>query len=239
MEEKTIKIVKPLKTLLTGESRTPSMGLGRRGLSMVSTDSAGFAEKIKYRLQKSSGSEWRKFTLSYLTETEAPKEAHRDPQIISNSLALHVLFKIYTDIGGKAEFTAEKTPPALYQRNQYFVYPPAPRQTYQPKEKAAPTAEGRGGRPRLVVNRAAGPVREGDRSLSEAALPAQPRSPGRALSHPADGAVAEELRLLLADTALKQEILKTITGTRRPYLAPDKARSTADGAVEDDAGKVS
>ena len=126
MEEKTIKIVKPLKTLLTGESRTPSMGLGRRGLSMVSTDSAGFAEKIKYRLQKSSGSEWRKFTLSYLTETEAPKEAHRDPQIISNSLALHVLFKIYTDIGGKAEFTAEKTPPALYQRNQYFVYPPAP-----------------------------------------------------------------------------------------------------------------
>jgi len=222
MEQKKIKTLRPLKTLAAGKLKSAALGLGRRGLAMRCTDSAGFAEKIKYRLQKSSGSEWRKFTLSYLTEAETSQGALRDPQIVSNSLALHVLFKIYADVGGNAALGERKTPAALYQKNQYFVYPPSEQPAPRPAGKAAPSAEDRG-RPRLVYSQAGGR----GKAPAQTEIPAQATRPVRALPRPAR-AIAKELGLLLADTAMGQEILKLITRSGRPHLEPDKPDHAAD-----------
>ena len=222
MEQKKIKTLRPLKTLAAGKLKSAALGLGRRGLAMRCTDSSGFAEKIKYRLQKSSGSEWRKFTLSYLTEAETSQGALRDPQIVSNSLALHVLFKIYADVGGNAALSERKTPAALYQKNQYFVYPPSEQPAPRPAGKAAPSAEDRG-RPRLVYSQAGGR----GKAPAQTEIPAQATRPVRALPRPAR-AIAKELGLLLADTAMGQEILKLITRSGRPHLEPDKPDHAAD-----------
>lgn len=81
-----------------------ALGIGepRKMLSLRSLrDLSAFSEKIKHRVLKSSDSEWKKFSLEYLEEGEAPSKGDQTgTMVVSNSLALHVLFRLYGAAAG-------------------------------------------------------------------------------------------------------------------------------------------
>lgn len=224
MEQKTIKTAPPLKTLSAGVTKTAPFDLGRRGLAMLHTDSAGFAERIKYRHKKSSGSEWRKFTLDYLTEPGTPQNALPQPQATSHSLALHVLFKIYAGAGGAAALTERGSPAAPGREGRSSSSPPSGQPARSPSQ-TAPAAAGQTGRPELARSQAGGSLKA---PADARARPERPSMPSRAASLPAR-LIARQLGQLLSDTALKQELLETVFRAGRPSAAPSLPRLAPGG----------